>query len=476
MRLVKLSVGHFSEGETVEAEGHIDKPVMLVYSGKFQSMDGEVEITDEHIEKLAQNHNSFLSKFKRLAGGEIPAKAQPPIQLDHSPSATMTVGRLIGELTAGDYDDDGVKKRALFGKLRVLGKENVEKVKDGRWTHVSIGADLDDGKLNELSITPFPAAPNASLLSKGKQGDGKMAMTPEEKAKCKKHLMEHKKMSEEDADKHLAKCEEDAEEHKKLAAEVDEHCKKMAADEEEKKKLAAEEDDKKKAKMAANREQFKKLSGELSVKLSETRLAAKQAKLTARLTVLRASAKLTPAEQKKIDVKELAGKSDDAIEMFFKGFEDREPVIPLGQLGTKKAADLARLTQQAQKTQLTAETVGNMPFLKAALEKQKKLADGTVIEIEPAATHEKEQGLAADYMKKFMEKHEELMNKGDREGLNKHLAEHAEHMSRHMTGLSEEAPVAQDHEKHMAGLAESMEKLQNDFQTLVTLASETLEA
>jgi hypothetical protein len=164
-QIVRLLSGSFSDTETKDvSDSVIEKPVMLVYEGKFMSMDGEVDVTKDHIENLASNHNGLLAKFARMATGEIPLKECPPIQLDHSVSARDTVGRLVGNLDIGEYDDGEGKKKALYGKLRIMGKENVEKVKDGRWTHVSIGADLEAGKLTELSITPFPAAPKASML------------------------------------------------------------------------------------------------------------------------------------------------------------------------------------------------------------------------------------------------------------------------------------------------------------------------
>src|SRR5574343_633609 len=146
----------------------LERNVMLVYAGQFESMDGPVEVTEEHLKSLVENHNSKLSKFKRFAiGNDAPLRMAPPLQLDHSTSAAVTVGRVVGDLQLAKYKDDetGEEKPAVFGRIRVLGKENTEKVKDGRWIHVSIGADLEAGKLNELSITPFPAAANAAILS-----------------------------------------------------------------------------------------------------------------------------------------------------------------------------------------------------------------------------------------------------------------------------------------------------------------------
>src|SRR3990172_904024 len=169
-KYIKLTVGSFDGEETLNQDkGYLDKPVMLVYCGKFESMDGPVEIKDEDIDNLASNHNSFLSKLSRLATGELPLKHAPPIQLDHSTSARDTVGRLVGDLKIGEHTlEDGSKVKSLLGTARILGRDNIERVQDGRWAHVSMGADLETHKLTELTITPFPAAGEASLLSRKK--------------------------------------------------------------------------------------------------------------------------------------------------------------------------------------------------------------------------------------------------------------------------------------------------------------------
>lgn len=161
-------VGHLSAGDEQNSSADfLDRPAMLVYVGEFDSMDGPVEVTEAQIDLLIKNHNSSLEKLRaRVQSDEALIPLTPPLQLDHSTSAVMTVGRVIGKLWKGQHlNDDGVSVAALMGeRIRVLGTENTPKVKDGRWANVSIGADLEAGILNELSITPFPAAPNASLL------------------------------------------------------------------------------------------------------------------------------------------------------------------------------------------------------------------------------------------------------------------------------------------------------------------------
>jgi hypothetical protein len=397
------------------------RDAMFVYAGKFESMDGPVEIKDEHVENLCKNFNDHITQLS-AGGSEIAVKNYPPIQLDHTTSARDTVGRVIGPLTVGTFEG----KKALFGKVKFLGEENVAKAADGRWTHLSIGADLDTCKLNELTVTPFPAAPNASLLrgAKLKKENVKegeilgtkfkvVCITPDDpkkrahfavegieglnaefddaptavqaaedhirrvakgkpthmsggtvdKEKLKKHLMEKEKLSEKEADDKLAAMSE--EDGKKLAGEVDEAEKKMAAekDEEEKKQLAKKKED------------FAKLSSGFRSTAKATQLAQKQVSLSARLSTYRAKAKITPAEIKAIDIPRLAAKSQEAIDTFFEALDKREPVILTGAVGTQKAVDLAKLHKAQEKKQMEQEMLSHMPFTQHALSKGKRFSD-----------------------------------------------------------------------------------------------------
>lgn len=341
------------EGGEIPAQ--LEKKCLLVYPGKFQSMDGEVEVTEEHLTRLIENHNTMLKGLARMAeGAGLPMKACPPIQLDHSTSAKDTVGRLVGDLEMGEHQlADGTKVKALFGNAKILGKENVEKVIDGRWTHLSIGADLEDGKLTELTITPFPAAPGASMLSKTQPA-------PSEKGNpmhtgFKKHLAEQCKMSDDDINKHTEKMKCHLMEKEKLSAEAaeermakmdDEESKKLKGELDEKERLAAEKvESDNKAKMTAAREKLTKLSTELVSGKEKVRLAAKKIKLQARLSALKASAKITPAEIKKIDLNELVTKSDESLEVAFSLYEKREPQVLIGMIGNANATKLSKVKE-----------------------------------------------------------------------------------------------------------------------------------
>lgn len=308
----------------------IDRRARFVYEGDFESADGPVKVTADHLTKLAQAYNSRWGKLKRLASGEVPIGANPPIQLDHTRSAQDTVGRLNGELSVDDFtDDDGKTKKALYGNLRFLGKENVEKVMDGRWHNLSIGADFDTAKLYEMTVTPFPAAENASMMkakddSKPKD---KKPMFILMKKRAEKYFKLTKKMSDEDTEKELKRLEEaeDEEELKKLAKEMD--------DEDEKKDKDKKEKDEK---LAAGRGSITQLSNDFRTTLNGAQLKARTASLYQRLSGLRASGKITPAEIKKLNVKDLAGKPDDTVTSVLKSYEDRQPVIMVGQIGSMR--------------------------------------------------------------------------------------------------------------------------------------------
>jgi hypothetical protein len=69
---------------------------------------------------------------------------------------------------------------------------------------------------------------------------------------------------------------------------------------------------------------------------------------------------------KKIDVKDLASKSDEAISAVLKSYEDRQPVILTGQLGSMKPMTIKELraeTKERTMTKLEIETRRNMSLL-----------------------------------------------------------------------------------------------------------------
>lgn len=417
---VKLRTGMFETAPKVSPDDNsehqmpsaLERKCLLVYPGKFQSLDGEVDVTDEHIERLATTHNSIVNSLKRMAeGAGLPMKACPPIQLDHSRSGWDTVGRLVGPVEISDYQlEDGQNVKALFGTARILGRDNVERVQDGRWTHLSIGADLESGVLSELTITPFPAAANASLLrqaqlpgrvDEAKWSEAKAAAhksypdlsesndrfweivstiyknmggefhkthmgkpdVPAQPAPSTKgdpmkvgfssYLAEACKMAEEEQKTHIEKMRkrlmdkeqlsaEDAD--KKLGEMPHEECKRMmdesTEEEQKEKKLAA---------LTGARTKLTELQGKLTKGADSLRLAARKAGIQSRLSKLKAEAKITPAEIKKLDITKLAAGTDETIAAALDTFSAREPQVLVGVFGSANATSVKKLSEDRKK-------------------------------------------------------------------------------------------------------------------------------
>lgn len=318
MPVNRLQLSGQLEGESSAPSGAVKykREVLLCYEGEFESMDGPVVVTEEKLERIAQNYNAILARAKEVSkDGTIPDKFATPLQLDHSDSAKETVGRNYDDLKLAPYKKlDGSIVTGLYSYTTFIGKDNVENGSNGIWSNVSIGADFENGIFQELTITPFPAAAEASLLSKTAKrktnistinnGDGIMG----KKEICLKYMMDKKEMSKEKAEEEYTKMEdgkidemcnkmkklmedtegaekkklaagdvskmsaEDKEKVKKMAAAIDEEDdkKKLAAKEDEdKKKLAAEEDEEKKKLAAKKEEDDKKLAAGDVTKMSE---------------------------------------------------------------------------------------------------------------------------------------------------------------------------------------------------------------
>jgi hypothetical protein len=474
-RHVRLEVGSFG-GEDKVGQGYLDKRVMLVYSGEFKSLDGPVIIKDEDIDQLASIHNSFLSKLSRLATGDIPLKHAPPIQLDHSTSARDTVGRLVGDLEVGEFDDEGTKKKALFGTARILGDENIERVKDGRWTHVSMGADLESHKITELTITPFPAAANASLLSKNPtltQGDNEMPAYKELKCKmeafekCKRHLMDKEKLSDEDAEKKLGELDDEA--VRKMVAEYDAELARIA-DEEAKKKEA---ELKRMGALKDHKTKLIQLNIDLRGSSEKIRLAAKKSAISVRLGKLKAAGKITPAEVKKLSLDDMARASDEVLNAQLKSYEERQPVIDVGLYGTVKALTASQLQANLKRLSMEREELQtrlNMPSKRdEALKRLAQIEDeerevNVHIDNVPQGSHPSEMegfDMAWDECAKMI---------GEGKG-----AEAKERMKKYMGAIvgprmTESMPVS-DSTPEMSALAEDIKKMQTSFEEIVKLAA-----
>jgi hypothetical protein len=463
-KVTRLKAGAYFGEPTVSADGQeLDREALLVFDGSFESMDGPVDITRDHVERLAKN---FGERLARLAGGDGKITKYPPVQLDHSTSARDTVGRLMGPVEAREHTlEDGRRVLGLFAKcVRFLGAENVEKAKDGRYGDLSIGANLETCEIDELSVVPFPAAKGSTLLS-GAQGENV------NKEKLKKRFMEQDKLSAEDADKKLAAMSEEDCEKELSRLSADDEKQKLAAQETEKKeageKLAAAEA--KSAKLAAGKDKLAALVAAGKPKAAAVQLAARTNQIQIRLARLRADTKITPAEQKTINIAELAAKGQETIDAVLQTYEKREPVVFVGQYGSIKAIEASKLKAQMQSVQLEAEVRSRF----SSNPKNKKLADATApsqvgstasgpAAVQAGAPDEQTASLLA--LSEAMEKH---LAAGDSNGIAECLAQLREM-------LSKAAPtpvVTQEAEAQMAALRKQVDELTahlSEYETVLT--------
>jgi hypothetical protein len=463
-----------------DSEQMLDRPCMLVYVGKFDSMDGPVEITEQHIDLLVKTHSTAFAHLKRMIGSEdIPVRMCPPLQVDHSASAMMTVGRVVGRLHKGVYAHPVLGDVvALFAdRVRVLGKENVEKVRDGRWADVSIGADLETGKLNELSITPFPAAMGATLLSKESNQENSM------EDKLKKHLMEHRKLSDKDADdlskkmrehhmKHMSMDEEKMSKHladakddelKRMSEEYDKHLKHLAEKESAQGGESAGVPEEKEKKMSAAREGLVRLAKGITVQSKAITGEIRMASVSGRIARLRSLGKLTPAEVKKIDLVKLASMTEKECEAALSAFDIMEPRVNFGAVsGSTKAEAIQKVASKYKLARLELETRMNMPSKREEARVQmSKLAEEEKKELsQVSGGEEPSKGMLTkvgyDELCKMLE------DKDRHEELRTHL--------KHLVDIHGDEPSEGDG-KRMSAIAKQQAELQNSFNELVSVVA-----
>lgn len=520
MGLVKLQHSGFIpvNSKSASGDGFFEKDAILVHEGKFDSMDGEITITKENIQQLAKNHNSRLT---RLGGADKALSQLPPVQVDHSRSGWDTVGRVVSDLEAVEHDVDGEKKLALRGRLRFMGNDNIERVKDGRWAKLSIGADLDDNNLEEVSITPFPAADNASLLSK-KGGKKKMKLKKKNlwgsflkflrlmegqdvevgPNPAPDNLMDNDNvgpnpapdsLTDDDDDNKLADCDcgkEDCDACNKANLtdddddDDDNKKKDLADDDDDDAKLMDDDDDDKKkdAKMRRLSAKDQKRFSRIAKRSKKARLSfqknLKKTQISIRLSKLQSQGKVTPAEIKKMDIAELAKQDASTIKTILGTFENREPVIDPTIMGSATSVNLASLARNVRMQDLEKETRTHM----SSVRQEDKKTDSDNKEVKashPVSLFALAQAQAhLDKVQPFeklsegLEEIEELVEDGDHEGAVKLMKEWVK--SAGHIGLSHsaiQAPEVSDVEGEVEQLASDYAALQENHDKLLRLVS-----
>lgn len=292
-----------------------------------------------------------------------------------------------------------------------------------------------------------------------------------DKEKLKKHLMDKKNLSADEADKELSRleAEENKEELSKLSEEIEKDELSSDAD--------SDDNEKKEAKLTAAREKIKTLSAGFRSSIGATRLAAKQSTILNRLSKLRAEGKVTPAEIKKMDISKLSASSDEAIDLVMQSYEDREPVIMAGMIGDSRSIEISKITKQRKLSKLEAETRANMPFMSHVDKNVKRFAEGekeengspdTVnihVDTDPHTDLEGEYGEI-----------EKLMDDGNMDEAKKKLKGWLAKMKCLGGGSNEYTETATaETEKQLSAMAAEISKLEKQFNDLQKLASELAE-
>lgn len=284
-------------------------------------------------------------------------------------------------------------------------------------------------------------------------------------------------LSPEDKEALEAKIKKWADSDDELSGENDDDDK-LSEEDKAKKKLAFEakekdeneEKEKKAAKLTAAKSDITKLSTDFRATTEAARLAASKGRIITRLSKLRAQAKITPAEVKKIDLVKLSASSQEAIDAVLHTYESREPVIHLGQMGTTKAENLSEHQAKTRMSRLEAETRANMPML-ARSDKGKRLAEGEgaprgIPAIDSSPPVPDTSSYEADYGHICS-----MIDQGNAIGAKDFLKKLLEKIA--LGGQSDDFTESNtlETENQLSALAESVQKMQTQFDTLSKLAS-----
>jgi hypothetical protein len=452
---LRQSTGLIGKEEKQDGEAYV-RTAILVHSGPdgkgvtYQSMDGETKPFDsERIRRIVDNQNALLDKLAAEYGGwdKIPDGAFPPLLDSHdNGSSHNALGRMTSKLR---YEVKNVPKvgkgvACAVTDLKFLGKDNIERAKDGRVYHLSVGIDEESDTLGEISAVIEPAAPGAMLLAKGKQtSKGVIDMSKKSLAAAKERM----------------------------------------------------------TKLSSMKDSLTQLTGKMNKSTENVRLAKAQGDVAGRLTRLMASGKLTPAEVKKLDVKKLASLPADALAIVMSSYEALEPKVLVAQRGSSDSsatvdfASIGASLEKKQQRRLKAEVRGELRRMGAKLkfeeEEEKEMAFGQEPEAKPehkladeateehhaaAGEHEKHveqlkhhlaqvQGhLASGNIEEAKKSHEELM---------KHCeANHFATQGKHLSGVDE--VKSEDYKQAMEHLEGELDDVKTNLARMAGMVDELM--
>lgn len=408
-----------NEPKQGDTDTQVQRPAILVHGGPegqpitFMSGDGEIHFDAARIKRIVDIHNARMDRLAAEYGGadKIPMGAYEPILDSHeNDSNDRVIGRLTGKLKYEVRDIPKVGKNVPCAichepGITFLGADTVNRVKDGRIYHLSIGINEEDDTLGETSTVVKPAAPGAMLLKQGKQ---------------KTNLKGGITMSEQ---------------LKKLKAA---HAARMV-------------------KLSAMKDTFGTMTTKLTATNELVKLTARKGQVTHRLKALCSAGKMTPAEYKVLleqdGLTKLSKMDDETLKMALFAFEARQqPVIEPGQRGSSDAVGFGEMAQDLEKKQfkrLRSEVAADFKRLSG-----KKLIDG---EEDKDADKKEMSGPKEEPVNPGKDPHSVPGQAGDEQQLSAHLAKLSHHLEAgDIAGAKEctkalAAHLGKHGMKHMAG-------------------------
>lgn len=442
-----------------DSDAKIVRPAILVHSGAegkaivFESSDGEIAFDSNRIKNIVANQNKLITGLANEYGGpdKMPLGAHFPIKDEHENGSAIqdVIGRMGGLLKFEVRDVPGVGKNVAcaISELTFLGKEIVDRVKDGRIFNLSVGINDNPDEpnydtLNEVSAVIVPAAPGAMLL---KRGEVATSGKTKQGVKAMPNL-------------------------KRVQA----HTKRLSVLQQ----------------MSEGLTNLSKKTGEAK---DAVRLTKRTGEISHRLSGLMKAAKLTPAGFKQMDIKRLAALSDDALDTVFKTLEAQEPVIKPTQAGSTDAIDFATLSKNMKQK--------DIKNLKSEIKKDfKKLSGGKINmasdedddknlgggnkehEINPGKDPHAVAGEEEVEMKKQLHAHMSAMGKHladgnideakkSHEAVMKHLEDHGD---KHLAGIQSDVK-SEDYQKGMSDLESKVDELSTQMARYCSMVNELMD-
>ncbi|RYZ81636.1 MAG: hypothetical protein EOP06_23165 [Proteobacteria bacterium] len=180
----EVSSGTISLAAPVEPNesGEYVRRGLLCREGTFEGMFGEVTVTRDLLNGIAERYNRLKKKAQNK-------NDFAPILTDHVREVDRIKGRILTPLeTAAWIDPDtGKELLGLYGPLRVDKKDAQASVDDGTYAHLSISFDEESFELYEVSFVAVEAATGSMVLSKKNSEGGKMNLKVKLASLSKKH-------------------------------------------------------------------------------------------------------------------------------------------------------------------------------------------------------------------------------------------------------------------------------------------------